>query len=116
MFVRCRIACVAALASLTLFACDDGSQLDGELVFVEGADRDLKVLSVRPDSGPLVGGTLLVLTGEGFEPDMNVTFDGNGATQLYVGGDELAAMLTPAGAAPGTVDTPMLTRQIDHPR
>ena len=99
----------AALAFVPLFvtalpACDDGSQLDGQLVLVTKDPRDLKILSVRPESGPLAGGTLVVMTGEGFTADMDVTFGGAAATQLYVGGDELLALSTPPGAAVGPVD------------
>lgn len=108
-----RVFTVAALVSLSaLTACDDGTQIGGELVLVQKDKRALKVLSVRPEVGPIVGGTLFVMTGEGFEPGMSVAFGEATATQLYVGGDELAAMLTPPGAAPGAVDL-VVTRPSD---
>jgi len=100
---RVALALLSAVA-LTAPACNDGSQLDGQLVLVTPETRDLKILSVRPESGPLSGGTLLVMTGEGFTTDMVVTFAGVEATQLYVGGDELLALSVPPGAEVGPVD------------
>jgi len=110
-----RVVSLIAVATLLLsgpIGCDEGTQLAGELVLVERQVRDLKVLSIRPEAGPVTGGTLVVLTGEGFEPNMVVTFDEGIATQIFVGGDELAAMLTPAGASPATVDV-VVTRPSD---
>ncbi|TNF24624.1 MAG: hypothetical protein EP329_24575 [Deltaproteobacteria bacterium] len=114
--LRCRmtVAVVGALL-VTLTAgtgCNDGAKLDGQLVLVERQTRDLKVTSVRPEAGGVNGGTLVVLTGEGFEPAMTVTFGGNPATQLYVGGDELSAMLTPSSEDAGPVDI-VVTRPSD---
>jgi len=99
------------LASLTS-ACDDGSKLDGELVLVEKETRDLKVTSIDPAHGPLAGSTLVVMTGEGFEPEITIRFGDRDGTRVYVGGDELLAVLTPAGLAPGAVDV-SLARSID---
>ncbi|PKN55038.1 MAG: hypothetical protein CVU56_23360 [Deltaproteobacteria bacterium HGW-Deltaproteobacteria-14] len=116
IMLRCRMT-VAALIACTIgvagTGCNDGAKLDGQLVLVERQTRDLKVTSVRPEAGGVNGGTLVVLTGEGFEPAMTVTFGGNPATQLYVGGDELAAMLTPASADAGAVDV-VVTRNSDE--
>ncbi|HRE89905.1 MAG TPA: IPT/TIG domain-containing protein, partial [Myxococcota bacterium] len=112
-----RVTLIAwTLAVPLLFAaplgCDDGTQIGGELVLVDKVLRDLKVTSIRPEAGPLAGGTLIILTGEGFEADMTVAFGDNAAAQVYVGGDELAALYTPAGAGPGAVDV-TVTRKSD---
>ncbi|MFO0748789.1 MAG: IPT/TIG domain-containing protein [Myxococcota bacterium] len=80
--------------------------------------RKLKVLSVDPAEGPIEGGQLLAITGTGFQSDMTVTFGGAEASFVIVGGDELAVMRTPPGAAEGQVDiTVALTdgRSVDVP-
>lgn len=109
--LRSVVMSLALVVSMSA-GCDDGTQLDGELVLVDKVVRDLKVTSIRPDEGLLAGGTLVILTGEGFETDMTVSFGDNAAGQVYVGGDELAALYTPAGTAPGAV-TVAVTRKSD---
>ncbi|HRE88969.1 MAG TPA: IPT/TIG domain-containing protein, partial [Myxococcota bacterium] len=87
---RLDLLCIALMstACFSVSGCDDGSTIDGELVLVTPeAPRDLRVLSIRPEEGALTGGTLVVMTGEGFHKDMVVTFGGVEATQLFVGGD-----------------------------
>ncbi|MCC6623334.1 MAG: IPT/TIG domain-containing protein [Deltaproteobacteria bacterium] len=108
-----RLLVPGLLCGLLAVACDDGSKLDGELVLVERQTRDLKVTSIDPTSGPLAGSTLVVMTGEGFEPEITIRFGDRDGTRVYVGGDELLAVLTPAGLTPGPVDV-TLARSTDE--
>ena len=97
------LASLALVPMLAALGCD-GSKVDSRLVLVEAEKRDLKILSSTPAAGPLAGGTIVVLTGEGFRSDMTVKFGELAGTQVAVGGDELAVVTTPAATASGAVD------------
>jgi hypothetical protein len=64
--------------------------------------------SVEPPDGPLEGGTLVTLTGGGFQNDSagtnTVTFGGVAASAVTVLGDAQLTCLTPPGLALGPVD------------
>lgn len=98
------IALCLGLVPAVTSACNSGSEVDGQYVLVSPSARDLKLLSMKPESGPLAGGTLVVIAGEGLRSDMSVTFGGVEGAQLAVGGDELAVVRTPPGTAAGAVD------------
>ncbi|MTD14456.1 choice-of-anchor G family protein [Nakamurella sp. YIM 132087] len=57
--------------------------------------------SLSPDTGPLVGGTLVTVTGTGFVPGLTgVTLDGT-PTPVTVGSDTSLTFLTPPGVVAG---------------
>ncbi|MFO0751433.1 MAG: IPT/TIG domain-containing protein [Myxococcota bacterium] len=108
-----RLALASALlvaGSLAPFALGGCQQTDGTIVTelndtVDGFIlRKLRILAIDPIEGALDGGTLVAMTGTGFQPDMTVTFGGVEASGIIVGGDELAVMRTPAMTEPGKVD------------
>ncbi len=74
--------------------------------FYEAGFLDLYV--VEPDSGSQAGGTYIRLLGVGFEPGMDILFDGNPATHIDVEDGTLAFCKTPPGTI-GTVDVSLAT-------
>jgi hypothetical protein len=73
----------------------------------------LSLTSVSPSSGPGTGGTLVTLTGTGFEPGMRVAFDGVDALATeYVSSTTLRATAPPH--APGTVWVAVFGQPPDH--
>ncbi|MEV0033900.1 IPT/TIG domain-containing protein [Nocardia sp. NPDC050793] len=65
------------------------------------------VASISPNSGPSVGGTLVILTGTGFTGATAVSFGATPAAFYFVFSDTLIIALTPAGA--GTVPVTVTT-------
>lgn len=63
----------------------------------------VEVLAVEPSSGPVAGGTAVVITGRGFVPGVAVLFGGAAATVTDDTAPDRIAVLTPAHAA-GDVD------------
>lgn len=57
------------------------------------------VTSIDPDQGPTTGGTVVVIIGEDFAPDSDVTFEGAPATDVTVVSDTEIRATTPPGAA-----------------
>lgn len=55
--------------------------------------------SIEPVYGKTAGGDSITITGEGFEPDVDVTIDGNACTSVVVTGTSSIACDTPAGSA-----------------
>ncbi|TNF38445.1 MAG: hypothetical protein EP329_00365 [Deltaproteobacteria bacterium] len=104
------IAKLLSLAVLLSLSTGCGQTDEGKTVYVLGDASDafiarkLKVLSIEPAEGPLSGGQLVAMTGTGFQAEMTVTFGGEEALKVIVGGDELAIMRTPSGLEPGPVD------------
>jgi hypothetical protein len=74
--------------------------------FYETGSLDLYV--VEPDTGSQAGGTYTRLLGVGFEPGMDIRFDGNPATHIDVEDSTLAFCKTPPGTI-GTVDVTITT-------
>ncbi|MFT7581834.1 MAG: hypothetical protein ACI9MR_003512, partial [Myxococcota bacterium] len=108
---QCIVAALIAFGSFS--GCDDdGAQLDGNVFLVDDSPRDLQLIVIRPPTGPLEGGALVALVGEGFEAEMTVMFGERQATQIAVGGDSVAIMSTPPGVLPGAVDV-VVTRNSD---
>jgi hypothetical protein len=54
------------------------------------------VTSVAPDRGPVAGGTLVTITGEGLGDTTSVTFDGIEGTGLTIVSDTVITVLSPA--------------------
>ncbi|MFX0578987.1 IPT/TIG domain-containing protein [Nocardia nepalensis] len=63
--------------------------------------------SITPISGPVVGGTLVILTGTGFTGATAVSFGATPATFYFVFSDSLIIAVTPAGT--GTVPVTVTT-------
>ena len=61
----------------------------------------LSLTSVSPSSGPAAGGTLVTITGTGFEPGMRVAFDGADAVTTDIVNSTTIVATTPAHA-PGS--------------
>ncbi|MBI4569978.1 MAG: IPT/TIG domain-containing protein [Planctomycetes bacterium] len=68
--------------------------------------RVVSAQSVTPASGPLAGGTLAAVNGEGFTTvaDTVVRFGAVAATQVQVASDRVMNVVAPAGLALGAVD------------
>lgn len=69
----------------------------------------LTVTGVVPNTGPVAGGTSVVISGTGFTGATGVTFGGVAATSLTVVNDTTINATTPAGAAVGSVDVLVTT-------
>ncbi len=102
------LALVALATTLSFGACGDESGGDLNTFSDDTTDRlvvrKLRVLSIKPSTGDIAGGTLVMMTGTGFQPDMLVRFGDIEARGVFVGGDELAVMETPPGLEAGPVD------------
>lgn len=57
------------------------------------------ITSIIPAYGQTTGGDSIVITGSGFQPDSEVTIDGNPCTSIVVTGTTSIACDTPAGSA-----------------
>ncbi|MDO9036171.1 MAG: IPT/TIG domain-containing protein, partial [Methanoregula sp.] len=66
------------------------------------------VTGITPTSGPLVGGTVVTITGTGFTGATSVMFGNNAGTSLIVNSATQITITSPAGAA-GTVDVTVTT-------
>jgi hypothetical protein len=62
------------------------------------AQTDLVVAAILPTSGPPSGGTLVSVSGTGFEPSVTVMFDGTAATDVRVISSTLLTAIAPAHA------------------
>jgi hypothetical protein len=65
---------------------------------------DLLVLGAIPSEGPLSGGTLVTVRGQGFAEGAKVFFGAATATNVQVLGAHAISVEVPAGATPGLVD------------
>lgn len=68
-----------------------------------------RVRSVAPSVGPLAGGTLIDVRGQGFVEPLVVTVGGAPLTQVELFGADRLVGVTPAGSAPGPVDVVVAT-------
>lgn len=68
-----------------------------------------RVRSVAPSVGPLGGGTLIDIRGQGFVEPLVVTVDGKALLQVERLGAERVVGVTPPGSAPGPVDVVVAT-------
>jgi hypothetical protein len=66
------------------------------------------ITTVTPDSGPVDGGNLVVITGTAFSYTTKVTFDGTPATSYRLASDTEIDVLVPAGAL-GSADVSVTT-------
>lgn len=64
---------------------------------------DTAVASISPPSGPVSGGTPVIITGHGFAPDCNVIIDGRHALKVHRLDDSTVLAVTPHGD-PGPVE------------
>jgi len=64
----------------------------------------LLVLSTLPDTGPLAGGNLVTISGQGFATGATVYFGGAVATDVQVLGNGAITCTAPAGVQPGLVN------------
>lgn len=71
-------------------------------------DQTMRILALRPNVGPSVGRDLVMVTGEGFEPNMTARFDDLPAEILEVPSSEVLLLLTPSH--PGGSASLTLTR------
>jgi hypothetical protein len=67
------------------------------------------VLSIMPASGPIAGGTIVIITGTNFTGATAVSFGGTPASSFTVNSSSQITALAPAGAA-GAVDVTVTTR------
>ena len=77
-----------------------GDSAPGDFEFV----APLTASSLNPDAGPVTGGTVVVITGTGFDDATGVTFDGLPGTAFVVTSPTSITVTSPAHPAPGTVD------------
>lgn len=71
--------------------------------------EDTRVSSIAPLTGPLGGGTQVVITGKGFDGATSVTFGGVAAASFTVDSPTQITAVTPAGAATGKVPVTITT-------
>ena len=69
----------------------------------------ISVLSVRPNSGTILGGTPVTIFGGGFMSATGVTFDGVAALSYEIVSDTTITAVTPGHAAAGAVDVGITT-------
>jgi hypothetical protein len=69
------------------------------------------ITSLSVVTGPLGGGTAVILTGTGFTGGFLVTFGGIACTTAIFTSDTLITAITPAGLAAGLVDVRVVTPQ-----
>jgi hypothetical protein len=62
------------------------------------------ITSVAPPSGAIAGGTMVVLTGTGFDPSATLSFAGSAVASITVVSATEIDFMTPAGAHTGSVD------------
>ncbi len=65
---------------------------------------ELYLLGVSPKEGPLSGGTLVTLTGQGFTPDVQVLFGDRSAPEVTFVNDKELKVRSPRGASAQPVD------------
>ncbi|HVG61709.1 MAG TPA: IPT/TIG domain-containing protein [Hyalangium sp.] len=85
---------------------------EGEGSFLRRAYRyveDLRIAEVAPLTGPLAGGTPVVLTGHGFEGATAVLFGGVPAVSFEVESSTRITATTPPGTSPGAVEVSIVT-------
>jgi hypothetical protein len=85
-----------------------------ESKLVEWIDRlttmfPVTVTAINPDTGPVVGGTNVTVTGTGFTGATGVNFGQVVAQNLVVASDTQLTVTSPQAAAPGTVDVTVTT-------
>lgn len=71
--------------------------------------EDLRITEVAPLTGPLAGGTSVVLTGQGFEGATAVLFGGAPAATFSVESPTRISATTPPGTALGSVEVRIVT-------
>lgn len=104
----------SAGAAPVILALPNGDKISTGYVFTyEAPDPEPKPLppigSVLPDRGPTAGGTLLTISGEGFENNMVVVIGAFLGTSVRVADSQTLTVLTPP-QAPGTVDIVLRTQ------
>ena len=77
-----------------------GDSAPGDFEFV----APLTASTLNPDAGPVAGGTVVVITGTGFDDATGVTFDGVPGTAFAVTSPTSITVTSPAHLTPGTVD------------
>src|SRR5579859_2115397 len=68
-----------------------------------------QVSNVLPASGPVSGGTQIVISGSGFSTATGVAFGALSATQYIVDNDTLLFVIAPPGTTPGSVPVVVIT-------
>ena len=66
--------------------------------------EELSLVAAEPATGPVAGGTLVLLKGSGFNADTQAYFGGMSAQVVEVPSSGFMAVLSPVGAGPGLVD------------
>ena len=77
-----------------------GDSAPGDFEFV----APLTASSLNPDAGPVAGGTVVVITGTGFDDATGVTFDGLPGTAFAVTSPTSITVTSPVHPTPGIVD------------
>ncbi len=79
------------------------SRLNNGFTYEDDSVAALPLLATRvnPSNGPLTGGTLVAISGQGFEPGTTVTFGDAPATEVVALGGEALTCITPAGVQAG---------------
>jgi hypothetical protein len=75
-----------------------------ESVNPQGAQAEPKITSISPNSGPVTGGTPVIITGSDFAAGSTVTIGGVAATNVVVVEDSRITATAPAIQNPGVVD------------
>ena len=84
-----------------------GNAQIGVTLVVTGSTSTPTVTGIRPSSGPVAGGTALVITGTGFTGATSVSFGQKAASNVSVKSDTQITATSPAGS--GTVDVTVTT-------
>jgi hypothetical protein len=104
-----RFALITLVASLAGTGCEGSSKL--------------RITGIDPNSGPVTGGTLVTVHGNGFQAGgvkgVRVYFGGKEATRVVIEGDDKMKVEPPAGEPGQTVDLLFLfddARKLEYPK
>jgi hypothetical protein len=85
--------------ALVIVACGEAPAVD-----------ELRIDGVVPDYAPLVGGTLITLSGAGFDAETRVLVDGRESPLVHALGTTHVELVVPPGARPGTAEIVVFER------
>jgi IPT/TIG domain len=112
MHTRASLGLALALCAISAVGCNNGPTFTdggtGDGNSNNGGTGQVKVRGITPAHGPLVGGTSVVIDGQGFVDldagDAIVVIGDRVATQVGIVDDFTITAVVPAGTAPGAVD------------
>jgi sugar lactone lactonase YvrE/PKD repeat protein len=99
---------IAVDSSGTVYVADTGNNLIKKFFTFTTSPSIPKITHISPSSGPITGGTLLTITGSGFNEAISVNFDSTSTVNITTVSDSVITVITPANS-PGTVDVTIST-------